>query len=131
MNISALMSSVTRALDKIRIPLFKFPGIFLICTCARRPGFSSTLTSAKVYADMNYVENNDEVVKEFTFNLINRIKMNIQDDGICFVIIPPGEMKFQLAGGNAGGSIILNESPADSKKVPSNNNFIFSWAIIR
>ena len=131
MNISALMSLVTRALGRIRIPLFKFPGIFLICTCARRPGFSSTLTSAKVYADMNYVENNDEVVKEFTFNLINRIKMNIQDDGICFVIIPPGEMKFQLAGGNAGGSIILNESPADSKKVPSNNNFIFSWAIIR
>jgi hypothetical protein len=80
---------------------------------------------------MNYVENNDEIVKEFTFNLINRIKMNIQDDGVCFVIIPPGEMKFQLVGGNAGGPIILNESPADSKKAPSNNNFIFAWAIIR
>jgi hypothetical protein len=131
MNISALMSLVTRALDRIRIPLFKIPGIFLICTCVRRPGFSSILTSAKVYADMNYVENNDEIVKEFTFNLINRIKLNIQDDGVCFVIIPPGEMKFQLVGGNAGGPIILNESPADSKKAPSNNNFIFAWAIIR
>ena len=81
---------------------------------------------------MNYVqEEYDDVLKEFVFNLINRIKMNIQDDGVCFVIIPPGEMKFQLMGGNAGGPIVLSESPQDTSQVPSNNNFIFAWAIIR
>lgn len=71
---------------------------------------------------MNYVENNDEIVKEFTFNLINRIKMNIQDDGVCFVAIPPGELKFQLVGGNAGGPLVLDGQ---------NINYVFTWAIIR
>ena len=81
---------------------------------------------------MNYVqEEYDDILKEFVFNLINRIKMNIQDDGVCFVIIPPGEMKFQLMGANAGGPIVLKENPADSSQTPSNNNFIFAWAIIR
>lgn len=80
---------------------------------------------------MTYVQENDEIVKKFVYNVINRIKMNIQDDGVCFVIIPPGEMKFQLVGANAMGPIILNESPADSSKSPSNNNFVFVWAIIR
>ena len=122
MNISSLMSLITNALDKTRVALQKIPGIFLICTCSRRPGFSSILTSAKVYADMNYVENNDEIVKEFTFNLINRIKMNIQDDGVCFVAIPPGELKFQLVVGNAGGPLVLDGQ---------NINYVFTWAIIR
>ena len=117
------MSLITNALDKTRVALQKIPGIFLICTCARRPGFSSILTSAKVYADMTYTqEDNDEIVKEFTFNLINRIKMNIQDDGVCFVAIPPGELKFQLVGGNAGGPLVLDGQ---------NINYVFTWAIIR
>lgn len=122
MNISSLMSLVTMALDRTRIALTKIPGIFLICTCVRRPGFSSILASAKVYSDMNYVENNDEIVKEFTFNLINRIKLNIQDDGVCFVAIPPGELKFKLVSGNAGGPLVLDGQ---------NVNYVFTWAIIR
>lgn len=132
MNISSLLNIVTNALDKTKVFLTKIPGLLLICTCTRRPGFSTILTSAKVYSDMDYVqEEYDDVLKEFVFNLINRIKLNIQDDGVCFVIIPPGEMKFQLMGGNAGGPIVLNESPQDTSQVPSNNNFIFAWAIIR
>ena len=132
MNISSLLSIVTNALDRAKVFLAKIPGLLLICTCTRRPGFSTILTSAKVYSDMDYVqEEYDDVLKEFVFNLINRIKMNIQDDGVCFVIIPPGEMKFQLVGGNAGGPIVLNESPQDTQQIPSNNNFIFAWAIIR
>lgn len=132
MNISSLLSIVTNALDRAKVFLAKIPGFLLICTCTRRPGFSTILTSAKVYSDMDYVqEEYDDVLKEFVFNLINRIKMNIQDDGVCFVIIPPGEMKFQLMGANAGGPIVLSESPQDTQQIPSNNNFIFAWAIIR
>ena len=72
---------------------------------------------------MNYVqEDNDEIVKEFTFNLINRIKENIHDDGVCFVIIPPGSAQFQLNGGNMGGPLVLTGS---------NKNYAFCWAIIR
>ena len=123
MNISSLISIVNTALDRTRVALRKLPGLFMVCTCSRRPGFSSILTSAKVYADMNYVqEDNDEIVKEFTFNLINRIKENIHDDGVCFVIIPPGAAQFQLNGGNAGGPVILTGS---------NKNYAFCWAIIR
>ena len=123
MSISTLTSLVTGALDKIKVPLTKISGIFLNCTCSRRPGFSSVITSAKVYADMAYADNeNDEIVKGFVYNLINRIKMNIQDDGVCFVAIPPGELDLQLTGGNAGGPLILKGT---------NKNYVFTYAIIR
>lgn len=123
MNISSLISIVNTALEKTRVALKHIPGLLLICTCGRRPGFSSILTSAKAYADMDYVsEENDEIVKEFTFNLINRIKLNLQDDGVCFIAIPPGSLRLQLNGGNAGGPAILTGS---------NKNYVFTWGIIR
>ena len=123
MNITSLISIVNTALDKTRVALQQIPGLMLICTCTRRPGFSSIIASAKAYADMKYVsEENDEIVKEFTYNLINRIKLNIQDDGVCFIAIPPGGLQLQLNGGNAGGPVILTGS---------NQNYVFTYGIIR
>ena len=123
MNISGLISIVNGALDRTRVALQKIPGLLLICTCSRRSGFSSILTSAKVYADMAYANNeNDDIVKEFVFNVIDSIKRNLQDDGVCFIAIPPGSIQLQLNGGNAGGPAVL---------VGSNKNYVFTWAIIR
>lgn len=123
MNISGLISLVNSALDRTRIALQKIPGLLLVCTCSRRPGFSGILTSAKVYADMTYADNeNDEILKEFIFNVIDRIKKNLQDDGVCFIAIPPGAIQLQLNGGNAGGPVVLTGS---------NKNYVFTWGIIR
>lgn len=123
MNISGLISIVNGALDRTRVALQKIPGLLLICTCSRRSGFSSILTSAKVYTDMAYADNeNDDIVKEFVFNVIDRIKRNLQDDGVCFIAIPPGSIQLQLNGGNAGGPAVL---------VGSNKNYVFTWGIIR
>ncbi len=123
MDISSLISTVNEVVDKTRVALQKIPGLLLLATASRRPGFSSILTSAKVYADMTYVQqDNDEVVKEFTYNLIDHIKQNIQDDSVCFVAIPPNELMVNLNGANAGGPVVL---------VGSNINYVFVWAIIR
>lgn len=133
MNIAGLVQIVSSAVDAIHSFLAPIPGILMLCTCTRRPGLSSILMSAKIYADMNQNEN-DEIVKKFVFNVIDKIKRNLQNDGVCFVIIPPGELKFQLIGANAGGPIILNESPTSSPEKPepaSNNSYIFAYAIIR
>lgn len=121
MNISSLITVVNNALDRARIKLQHIPAILLLCTCTRRPGFSSIIASAKVYADMGE-NDNDEIVKKFVYNVIDKIKRNIQDDGVCFVAIPPGELRVQLLGGNAGGPITLDGS---------NKNYVFAWAIIR
>ena len=123
MNITSLISIVNTALDKTRVALQQIPGLMLICTCTRRPGFSSIIASAKAYADMKYVsEENDEIVKEFTYNLINRIKLNIQDDGVCFIAIPPGNLRLRLNGANALGPVVLTGS---------NKNYVFTYGIIR
>lgn len=123
MNISSLIQIITNALDKVRTVLAPIPGLLLVCTCSRRPGFSSLLTSAKVYSDMEYANNEfDDVVKEFVYNVVNRIKENIQDDGVCFIAIPPNQLKLQLAGGNGGGPVLLDGT---------NKNYVFTWAIIR
>jgi hypothetical protein len=112
---------MTSAVDRSRNAISKLPGLFFVCTCSRRPGLSSILTSAAVYSKMDKNEN-DEVLKKFTYNLLDTIKKNIQDDGVCFVIIPPGELNFNLSGANAGGPIILRGS---------NKNYVFTYAIIR
>lgn len=121
MNIQNIISSIVSAVDYVRSAITPIPGILMAYTCARRPGFSSIITSAKVYADMNQTEN-DEIVKEFVFNLINRIKENIQDDGTCLVVIKPNELQFQLTGGNAGGPV---------EAIGTNINPVLAWAIIR
>ena len=123
MNISSLISIVNTALDSTRVALQHIPALLLLCTCSRRPGFSSILASAKAYADMEYVsDDNDEIVKEFTYNLINRIKLNIQDDGVCFIAIPPGELQLQLNGANALGPAVLTGS---------NKNYVFTYGLIK
>ena len=123
MNISSLMQIVNGALDRTRIALQKIPGLLMICTCSRRPGFSSILASAKVYSDMNYVQQEyDDIVKKFVYNVVDRIKLNMQDDGVCFIVIPPNELILQLAGGNAGGPVLLTGT---------NKNYVFTWGITR
>lgn len=123
MNIKNIVENTLTLLNKVKVPLVKLPGLIFLCTCSRRPGFSSVLTSAKIYADMNYANNeNDGIVKEFVYNVVNRIKMNLQDDGVCFIAIPPKELDLRLMGGNGGGPIILEGT---------NKNFIFTYAIIR
>lgn len=121
MNISSVISTVTSVMDKVRTKLAQIPGLLMICTCSRRPGFSSIIASAKIYSDMQQNEN-DEIVKKFVFNVVDRIKRNIQDDGVCFVAIPPYGLSLKLVGGNAGGPIILEGG---------NTNYVFTWAIIR
>ena len=123
MNIGELINLTSAALENVRHKLQKIPGFFLVATCARRPGFSSTITSAKIYAEMTYLQRDyDDIVTEFIYNVVDKIKMNLQDDGVCFVIIPPGELKVKLTGGNGGGPIVLDGA---------NKNFIFTYAIIR
>lgn len=123
MDISSLTSLVNEAMDKTRTALQKIPGLLLLATTSRRPGFSSILASAKIYSDMTYTQKDkDDIVTEFVYNVVNQIKLNIQDDGVCFVAIPPGGIRFQLTGGNAGGPIVLDGS---------NVNYVFTWAIIR
>ena len=130
MILSTLIHTLSNVIDSTRSFLAPIPGALLLCTCSRRPGFSSILTSAKVYADMNQNEN-DEIVKRFVYNVIDKIKMNIQDDGVCLIAIPPGALRFNLIGANAMGPIVLNEDPKDSNETPSNRNFTFMWGIIR
>jgi hypothetical protein len=130
MNINGIIQGISNLLKVSRPPLSHIPGLMLVCTCNRRPGLSSLVQAAEVFSEMEQNEY-DDILKKFTYNLLDKIKKNIQDDGVCFIAIPPGEMKFQLTGGNAGGPIVLSESPADSTQVPSNNNFIFTYGIIR
>ena len=123
MGISGLISIISEGLERARIKLQQIPAILLLCTCTRRSGLSSIIMSAKIYADMNYAQNeNDEIVKQFVFNVIDRIKQNIHDDGVCFIIIPPGELQLQLNGANALGPVVATGS---------NTNFVLAWGIIR
>ena len=121
MTISTVIEAIKKMMGRAQTRLTPIPGLLLTCTCARRPGFSALLTSAAIYANMQQNEY-DDIVKKFVYNVVEKIKMNIQDDGVCFVIIPPGELNLKLTGGNAGGPVVLEGT---------NINYVFTWAIIR
>ena len=123
MNINSLIQTISSMFETARNTVHTIPGLFLVCTCSRRPGFSSLKTSAKIYSDMDVVQKEyDDIVKAFVYNLVDRIKENIHEDGVCFVAIPPNQLQLQLVGGNAGGPVVLNGT---------NKNYVFTWAIIR
>ena len=124
MKLADLTQIVSSAMDSIRNFLAPIPSILLLCTCNRRPGFSSILASSKVQVD-------GEIVRKFVLNVIDKIKSNLQDDGVCFIIIPPGELQFQLYGSNAGGPIVMTQDARNSEMLPSNPNFVFAYGIIR
>ena len=132
MNISSVIQTVSSAIDSVRGALAPIPGTLMLCTCARRPGFSSILTSAKIYADMHQNEN-DEILKKFVMNVVDKLKNNLHDDAACWVVIPPGALKFILTGSNAMGPVVFRDAknPDPYDLTISNGHFIIAYGIIR
>lgn len=128
MSISTILDALSDAFDSVRGILVPIPGILMLCTAMRRPGLSAILISAKIYADMHQNEN-DDIVKKFVLNVVDKIKTEIQDNGVCFVIIPPGELKFMLFGSNALGPVIFKDSQGSS--IFKNLNYVVGWGIMR
>lgn len=128
MSISTILDALSGAFDSARGILAPIPGILMLCTAMRRPGLSAILISAKIYADMHQNEN-DDIVKKFVLNVVDKIKTEIQDNGVCFVIIPPGELKFMLFGSNALGPVIFKDSQGSS--IFKNLNYVVGWGIMR
>ena len=77
--------------------------------------------ATRIYTEMPKNEN-DDILKKFIYNVADKIKKNIQEDGVCFVAIKPGELQMRLIGANAGGPCVLEGL---------NTNFVFVWGIIR
>lgn len=134
MNFTSVIHAILTPLEHVRKVLIPIPAILLLCTSNRRPGFSSILASAKIYADMHEVEGNDachNVVKQFVYNVVDKFKQVLHDDAVCFIIIPPGEMKYELIGANAMGPIIFKKDESSPDGSLSNKDYIFAWGIIR
>lgn len=136
MNITSVIEAVLTMAERVRNALVPIPGLLLLSTSSRRPGFSSILTSAKIYSDLNIdtsagVTNNDEILKKFIFNVVDKIKLGLHADAVCMMAIPPGEIQYVLTGGNPMGPIIFNQDPENEEKTPSNKEFVFVFGIIR
>ena len=122
MNIPGVIETILSAVDKVRTFLLPLPGILLLCTASRRIGLSSIIMASETFADTGINDPNAEVLKKFIYNVADVIKMNIHDDSVCFIAIPPNELRLQLTGSNALGPAILTGT---------NINYVFVWAIIR
>ena len=124
MNISNILALINTALSGVLEILKPIPGFLLLCMSNRRPGIESILMAAEIFSNLKLSREDgfDDVLTKFIFNYVRILKENLQDDGVCLIVIPPNELKFQLTGGNAGGPIVLTGS---------NKNFVLCYGIIR
>ena len=126
-NITTVVQTLANLVELTRSRVRKIPGLLLMSTASRRPGFSSILTSAKIYTDMlkDGVRSDydfDSVLKNFVLNVVDKLKRGLQDDGVCLIAIPPEELQFRIPSGNVGGESTLEGS---------NTNYVFVYGIIR
>lgn len=121
-GISEIINAVSGLLGEARGPLIPIPGILLRCTAMRRPGISAAVAAAGTFSSQIKGNFEDDTLKRFIFNYVETLKTNMQDDGVCNIVFPPGSILFQLSSANAGGPVTL---------IGTNNNFVLAWGIIR
>lgn len=113
MTISNIVDTMTNTLDSTRIPANILPPLLLKCTSLNRPGLSAYKIAAQIIQNNKAlgipVEDNpdgsDNLVNQYTYNVVKCIVDAIKNDATVQVAIPMQSLLIQATGGNAGGPV--------------------------
>lgn len=115
MSIDTLIDKIMGLFNKSKTPAMKLPGLLILATAMQRPG----LSAAKITTDI--IENNkklgintgtnpdgsNNILNEYTYNIVTQVLKAIKDEGVVHVSIPPGSITITATGANAGGPVVV------------------------
>ena len=113
MTLSSIVETMTNTLDSSKIPANILPPLLLKCTALSRPGLSAYKIAAQIIQNNKAlgipVENNpdgsDNLINQYTYNVVKCIVDAIKNDATVQVAIPMQSLLIQATGGNAGGPV--------------------------
>ena len=113
MTLSSIVETMTNTLDSSKIPANILPPLLLKCTALNRPGLSAYKIAAQIIQNNKAlgipVENNpdgsDNLINQYTYNVVKCIVDAIKNDATVQVAIPMQSLLIQATGGNAGGPV--------------------------
>jgi hypothetical protein len=113
MTISTIVDTVTNTLNSAKIPANVLPPLLLKCTALNRPGLSAYKIATEVIKNNKALgiptdknpDGSDNMINQYTYNLVKCIVNAIKNDATVQVAIPMQSLLIQATGGNAGGPV--------------------------
>ena len=113
MTLSNIVETISNTLDSSRIPANILPPLLLKSTALNRPGLSAYKIAAQIIQNNKAlgipVENNpdgsDNLINQYTYNVVKCIVDAIKNDATVQVAIPMQSLLIQATGANAGGPV--------------------------
>ena len=113
MTLSSIVETISNTLDSSRIPANILPPLLLKSTALSRPGLSAYKIAAQIIQNNKAlgipVENNpdgsDNLINQYTYNVVKCIVDAIKNDATVQVAIPMQSLLIQATGANAGGPV--------------------------
>lgn len=124
-GISTVTTAIKTLLDtKLRAPAAVIPAIIMICSLAKRPGLSCSLSTAAVLDSLSKVGFPTDPLPDGSPNLMNQVIHKticevyraIKEDANIQVAVAPGEIMFQGVGANASGPVTVTGSNLNAPK---------------
>lgn len=115
MNIVSILKGIINIFQKTQTPAQVLPNILLRATSIMRPGLSSMDIASKVIANNNALgintgpnpDGSENIVNQFTYNIVKEVVAALQEEGAIQIIIPAGSLRITAEGGNAGGPVTV------------------------
>ena len=113
MTLSSIVETMTNTLDSSKIPANILPPLLLKYTALNRPGLSAYKIAAQIIQNNKALgipvednpEGSDNLINQYTYNVVKCIVDAIKNDATVQVAIPMQSLLIQATGGNAGGPV--------------------------
>lgn len=114
-GIEKIVNSITKVLEKVRVPAIPIPAILLLCNVFKRPGLSPMMIAAnaiKRQAEFGaptgaLPDGSPNMVNSLIYVLADEIVKEIQKNCVLECVVPPGTLVVNGFGANAGGPVTI------------------------
>lgn len=114
MTISKIVDIVTNTLESAKIPANTLSPLLLKCTSLSRPGLSAYRITTQIIQNNKALgiptgenpDGTDNMVNQYTYNVVKCIVDAIKNDATVQVAIPMESLKIETSGTNGGGPIV-------------------------
>lgn len=128
-GIEKIVDSITKLIDKVRVPVIPIPAVILACSIFRRPGLSAMMIAANVIRRQSEFgaptgalpDGSPNMMNSLIYVMADEIVKEVQKNCVIESVIPAGTMVITGMGANAGGPVAVtctNPMPIKATGLP-------------